>query len=134
MPTFSDVFQVTVIAGTASRLDGSLTVTPNMETGTKLFRADETGNFRIPFTYMRGRPPAVKAFRIEWAFGDGQTSGPITDASKRPTGSFTPAAPQWRHARTNIAVGPTEEMPAWFIGILPTIEGKYDGTITMEQP
>ena len=59
MPTFSDVFQVTVVASITTRIDGSLEVQDNPDTSSALFRADETGNFRIPFTYTRGLPPAV---------------------------------------------------------------------------
>ena len=128
------------VVAVVTRIDGSLTVTNNPDSGTALFRADETGQFRIPFTYTVGQPRAFKAFRIEWEFGDGVTSGPITEDSKRPTGSFHPAYPLqvWDHdnnPRTaSVPTPPSQTLVGFYLGILPTIEGKYDATITMEQP
>ena len=139
MPTFTTEFTVRVVA-VVTRIDASIEVQDNPDSGTTLFRADATGQFRIPFTYTVGTPRAVKAFRIEWEFGDGQTSAPITDDAKRPTGSFSPAYPLqvWDHDRdpttASVPTPPSEVFRGFFLGILPTIEGKYDGTITLEQP
>ena len=139
MPTFTTEFTVRIVT-VVTRIDASLTVPDNAESGNKQFRADETGQFRIPFTYTVGKPRATKAFRIEWEFGDGVTSGPITDLAKTPIGSFHPVYPLqvWDHDRdpttASVPTPPSEVFRGFFLGVLPTIEGKYDGTITLEQP
>ena len=139
MPTFTTEFTVRIVTA-VTRVDASITVVNNPDSGTALYRADATGQFRIPFTYTVGKPRATKAFRIEWEFGDGTTSGPITDLAKTPVGSFHPAYPLqvWDHDRDpttrSVPTPPREVFNGFFLGVLPTIEGKYDATITLEQP